>query len=79
MFFFMIRSAVYNIIVSFLFEYPMVQAVTMTILSILMICYVLIKRPFTQFIGLVEVMLYETCILIVNLLVLVMASYDSNG
>ena len=51
----------------------------MTIMSVLMLAYVLIKRPFTSTIGIIEVVLYELCIFITNILVLTMAIYDEQG
>ena len=44
-----------------------------------MIAYIWVKRPLMNLRGAIEVTLYEVCILMTNILVLIMAIFDSYG
>lgn len=79
MFFFISRAAGYNFIVAYLFEHPIVQASLMVAMSAVIFVYLIAKKPFTSWIGLLEICLYEICVVVCNSLVLAMAIWDEQG
>mmetsp|Transcript_39275 Transcript_39275/g.34962 ORF Transcript_39275/g.34962 Transcript_39275/m.34962 type:complete len:160 (-) Transcript_39275:689-1168(-) len=79
MFFFILRAFLYNFFVSYLFEYPVAQAVLMFLLSLAMLVYMLVTNPFKSRLNMLEILIYEICIILTNLLVLIMAAQDDNG
>mmetsp|Transcript_41530 Transcript_41530/g.36885 ORF Transcript_41530/g.36885 Transcript_41530/m.36885 type:complete len:86 (-) Transcript_41530:1387-1644(-) len=73
---FFARILLYNGLIGGLEDYPLVQAISITTLSVLMLGYVLIVRPFKTELNFYEIVTYELLVLVVNVCVLVLAIYD---
>ena len=79
MFLILFRVYLFNIIIGYLFEYPLVQAILLTTMSILMLGYFSIARPYKNALELIKTMTYETIIAGVNICVLILAIMDHKG
>jgi len=79
MFLILIRVYFFNIIIGYLFEYPLAQAILLVIMSTLMLGYFSIARPYKNSLELIKIMTYETIIAVVNICVLILAIMDHKG
>lgn len=77
MFWFVLRSIIYNFIIAFLFDHPVAQAVLLVLLSLAMFIYMQVYKPFKRKINLIEVSIYEVCVFTTNFLVFILAAADS--
>ena len=77
-FFFILRVFLFDIIIGYFFEYPLFQAIAITIMSFLMVSYLIFKRPYIESGHLVKIIGDETIVLIVNICVLCLAIMDEN-
>jgi len=75
--FFIGRSILFNLIIIGFYDYPIVQATMITILSILMVTYIFKTKPFVQKSGIIELVLLESIVLVANISVLVLAILDT--
>lgn len=78
-FLFVLRICVFNIIIGYLFEYPLAQAILITLLSLTMLIYLSISRPFEETRDLVQLMIIEGLLFIVNFNVLILAILDQRN
>ncbi len=78
MFFILLRVYLFNIIIGYLFEYPLTQAILITIMSLLMLSFFVITRPFKNPLELIKTLTYEIIIAMVNICVLILAVMDHN-
>ena len=79
MLFFVLRVIFYNIIVSYMVDFPLLQAVLITVMSLMMLIYLLACRPLIRLLNMAELCFYELCIFLVNLCVLIYANLDDQG
>ena len=73
------RILICYIFVCFLFEYPVVQTVFLTLTSVLMITYIVTQRPFKDNFSLFACMVYEILIFVVNICLLCLASLNATN
>jgi len=76
MFFILLRIYLFNMIVGYLFKYPLVQASLILLMSILILLYLSIKRPFKRPVELLKNLAYESVIIVVNIMVFIFAILD---
>ena len=74
-----IRSIAFSMIITLLYRYPFVQAVMTTVLCTVMICYLLISRPFKRLVDLAQQLTIECIILTVSVSLLGIAIIDSKS
>jgi len=79
MFFILLRVYLFNMIIGYLFEYPLTQAILITTMSFLMLGYFSISRPYLNPLELIKILTYETIIAVVNISVLILAIMDHKG
>ena len=79
MFFILLRVYFFNIIIGYFFEYPLVQASLLTTMSVLMLGYFTIARPYKNPLELIKTLTYEAIIAVVNICVLILAIMDYRG
>ena len=74
---FLLRSALFSFIIGNLFEYPLFQAILITILSLSMLLYLLVLMPLKSTLELVQLALNELLCTFVNIFALTLAIYDA--
>jgi len=76
-FFFMLRYVIYNLTFALLYQYPLVQAIMITSLSIFILIIILTKKPFLSWVSYWEQLTYESIGFLVNCCVLILAIADA--
>ena len=71
-----IRDIAFSILLVTLFEHPLTQCIMILILSVMMLSYMLITRPFASIWGQVQQIFFEFVIFVVSLSTLVLAVMD---
>ena len=79
LFVFIIRLALFNGIIGYLYNYPLFQAVVFTLINILMLAYLMIKRPMRKLVSLIQQIILELVLLPFNTCVLALAIMDKHG
>ena len=79
LFFAMLRTIAFNLILSLLYKYPLLQAVIIVTLNVLILAYLGLKRPFKQLVNFLQQLTAELILLIVNSGVLLLAILDANN
>ena len=74
-----IKDILFSLIITTLFEYPLVQALLTLMLSLLMVAYYLIKRPFKNTFEAAQQVIYEIIILIVTINIMILAVLDDDN
>jgi len=77
--YFVLRILVLNLIIVSLLGYPIIQSLLMIALSLGLIVYLIIRRPFKSRIDLAQNLSFELALLIVNVSLLVLSSLDGNN
>ena len=70
------RVCLYNLILAYLFAYPLAQAVAITTVNLAMLLYVLLKTPMKSRVDQVQYVLQELVLFIVNICVILFALTD---
>ena len=78
-FFYMFRIYVFYLIISYLYEYPLIQTILIMLLHLFIMSYLVIMRPFTSRLAVVQCLSDEITMLIVNISLLVLAISDKQG
>ena len=73
------KDIAFSLIITTLFEYPVLQVILSLVLSALMIAYYLIKKPFKSTFEAIQQIIYEVIILIVIINVTILALLDDNN
>ena len=73
------KDILFSLITTTLFEYPLVQALLTLMLSLLMVAYYLIKRPFRSAFEAAQQVIYEIIILIVTINIMILAVLDDDN
>jgi len=76
LFVFIIRIALFNGMIGYLYKYPLFQAVIFTLSNILMLLYLVIRRPMKKIVPLIQQIILETILLPFNICVLILAILD---
>jgi len=76
LFVFIIRVALFNGMIGYLYKYPLFQAVIFTLSNLIMLLYLLIKRPMRKIVNLVQQIVLESLLLPFNICVLILAILD---
>ena len=76
LFVFIMRSALFNGMIGYLYQYPLFQAVIFTLSNIIMLLYLLIKRPMRKLVNLLQQIVLELALLPFNTCVLILAIMD---
>jgi len=76
---FILRNILANVFLGTIYEHPLVQTVTFVAFSLVMMGYIIIKRPFLEKLDLLEQIFYEGIIFGTNISVFIMALKQKNG
>ena len=76
---FLTRTIIFNLVIANLFDYPLLQTVLILILGILMLAYLVIKRPLKELLELIQLFLNEILLMVVNISVFIIAIMDHLG
>lgn len=76
---YLIRMILFYIFISYLYDYPLAQAIVNMLLNISMIGYVLMVRPFRQKWFQYQYLLQEVIVTVVNICVLIFVILDRQG
>jgi len=71
-----IRDILFSVILTTLFDHPLVECVLIFLMSLAMLLYLFIKRPFKDVLGQVQQVVLELITLTVNVAVLILAILD---
>ena len=74
--YFVLRVMLINLIIAVLMEYPMIQTILMVAISLVLVIYLVWKRPFRSKIDLAQNLSYEVVLLTVNIALLSFATLD---
>ena len=77
LFFLMIRTIIFTLVIVFLLNYVLLQAILLAALNITNTVYILLKRPFKRIVNLIQQILIELFLLIVNMSVFALAVMDN--
>lgn len=72
----LIRTVIFNLILVLLFDYPFMQIIMIVCINVLMILYILIKRPMISHVALFQELIYELVLLTANISFLILAILD---
>lgn len=73
---FVIRNCLFSLILGLLFEQALVQIILISTMSVVMLIYLVVQRPFTDLVNLFQHVVFETMLLVVNICVLIIAQID---
>ena len=76
---FTLRTILYNIIIATLYNHPLIQAILIMVLSLLMLGFMILKRPFKLFVNLLQHVIGELILFSVNMSIIVLAGLDMGG
>ena len=76
LFVFIIRVAFFNALIGYLYIYPLFQATVITLLNLMMLIYLFVKRPMKKIVSLVQQIVLEVILLPFNCCVLALAIMD---
>jgi len=79
LFFFMCRIYFFNIIIVVLHNFEILQCMLIIVLTIIMLAYIVLKRPFKSTFDMICLALNEVIILIIDICVFILAIMDSDG
>jgi len=79
LFLFLVRVGLFNAMLGYLFDYPLLQASAFVLCGILMLAFLLIKKPMKDKISLIMEIIFEVVLLPFNLCVMVLAIMDKQG
>jgi len=79
LFVFILRLCLFNATIGYLHEYPLVQAVLIVTLSVLMMVYLVVKRPMKQLVNFIQQVILEVILFAFNICVLILAIMDQMG
>lgn len=74
--FFIFKVYSFYMIIAYLFDYPRVQTVLITLLSIFMVLYLIVLRPLKKVLNLCQYIVQEILILVVNACTLILSCLD---
>jgi len=73
---FIIRTYLFSLIIGYLFDHPLAQAILIILLNIGMLMYLIIKTPLKLKVKLAQFIFQEIMVFIVNLCILILACLD---
>jgi len=79
LFFFVLRAICSNLTLAYLYEYPLAQSIIMMLLTLAMVAYLGIKRPFKIIVHEVQQLTFEMMLLTVNFVLVILSGMDSAG
>lgn len=79
MFFILLRIYLFNMVIGYLFDHPLAQAILIVLMSFMMLAFLSFKRPFRKAFDLVKAITYESIIFVVNICILILAIMDHKG
>jgi len=79
LFIFIIRLLLFNSFIGYVYDYPLFQAIIFTLMNILMLLYLVIKKPMKKIVNLLQQIILELVLVPFNLCVLILAIMDKQG
>ena len=79
LFIFIIRVSIFNAVIGYFFQYPLFQAILITLVNLSMLLYLISKRPMKAMINFIQQVVLEGFLLVFNVCLCVLASLDHNG
>jgi len=77
LFIYILRVSVFNLIIGYMYKYPLTQALFLMLINGVMACYLVIKRPMRKLINFVQQLTIEFTLFIFNICVLTLAFLDA--
>lgn len=79
LFIFITRTYLTNLVIGFLFDYPLAQTIILTCFNALVLLYLLFVKPMKTRIGRIRQLSYEIVLLVLNISILALARMDSSN
>ncbi len=79
MFFILLRIYLFNVVIGYLFDHPLAQAILIVLMSFLMLAFLSIQRPHKKTFELIKAITFESIIFVVNISILILAIMDHKG
>ena len=79
MFFILLRIYLFNMVIGYLFNHPLAQAILIVLMSFMMLAFLSIQRPYRKTFELIKAITYESILFVVNICILVLAIMDHRG
>ena len=79
LFVFIVRMTLFNALIGYFYDFPLLQAIAFSLFNILMLGYLVIKRPMKKIVNLVQQIVLELVLLPFNTCVLTLAIMDNQG
>jgi len=79
MFLFLIRVTIFNAVIGYFFNFPLLQAILITLTNLTMLIYLIFKRPLKAKINFIQQITHEGFLFIFNICVCLLAGLDHNG
>jgi len=76
MFFLLLRIYLFNMVIGYLFDYPLAQAILIFLMSFMMLTFLCFQRPYKKTYDLIKTITYESIIFVVNICILTLAVMD---
>ena len=76
---FILRGIIFNLTLSNLFNYPLIQCIIINITNVLMLGYLLYLRPLKNFLNLVQLFVNEGLVNIIGVSIIILAIMDKAG
>lgn len=70
------RLCIFNMIIGYLFDYPLVQTSLIFALSLSMILYIVISRPLKKLLDLIQYISQEVIMVIINMCIFILSIFD---
>jgi len=78
LFIFLIRIAIFNFVVGYFFNFPLLQAILITLTNLSMLLYLIFKRPLKAMINFIQQIVHEGFLFIFNICICLLAGLDHN-
>jgi len=79
MLFFIIRISLFYLVIAYLQDYPKLQIILINVISLVIILYLVIARPFAKSINTLNQIIFETTVLAFNICVFLLTFYQSEN
>ena len=74
-----LRTITFNLVLSTIYSYPLIQAIIILTLNVAMVAYLGLRRPFRRIVDFIQQLTAELILLAVNICVLLLAILDANN
>ena len=76
-FVYLLRVCLFHLIISYMINFPFIQAILITSLNVFTLLYLIIQRPFKEKYDLLHIVINESTLLVVNVCVVILCSLEA--